>query len=556
MKQLSLCLVLLFLTVCLKISSEPFENKEPREEISVLVPKGAKPALKEEFPQSQLVVDRIKARHRYALSIPFSYAWNTAALTAVSGLERDSDVEYAWYNREVGFALHSQRLRVGSIKNKEYFKKETAGFPENRYWTLPPLGDLDSPSTFTSSPFVHLMLKQARSKYLIYEVRNDRIYGVLNSSFAQNQNITLTAKRNMQDLKVQDGQTSSRVRNSLFVSYKDNRRGSDRINFNFDAVWSDFEDSSLRDLRYLSAIVSVKYRKEMSSGFKADFCSKLLISSLRDETERKNTFNVESRKAIWAQADNVASLTSFLNLILRASAVYDSKYKGFATPGIELALVPKVVQMRIGVQRQAILPEFDDLYWSSKFVKVNDKLKALNFWEYYGSLNIDLITRLKLSLEARYSQPEYRISWEQLDNYVWYPINKETSYAIRGKAQIILNLVGSFSLFAGAEYQKFDVQGFDPEIQANLGMSYGNILVGALILGACLWTFQAQGVSQEPEKLGFAYVRFNRSVRNFLNIFVDGRYSVPRDEIIYYRGFPQAGRIISLGANIIFGGID
>lgn len=556
MRQLLFCLILLFLLPFLKALSEPFENKEPREEISVLVPKGAKPVLKEEFPQGQLVVDRIKARHRYALSIPFSYAWNTAALTAVSGFERDPDVEYAWYNREVGFALHSQRLRVGSIKNKEYFKKETAGFPENRYWTLPLPGDIDSSGAFTSSPFVHLMLKQARSKYLIYETRNDRVYGVLNGSFGQNQNIMLMAKRNMQDLKVEDEQNLSRVRNNLTVSYRSNREGSDIVNLNFDAVWSNFEDSSLRDLRYLSAVTSAKYRKDMSSGFKVDFWSKLLISSLRDETERKNAFTVENRKAIWAQADNIALLTSFLNLILRASAVYDSKYKGFATPGIELALVPKVMQMRVGVQRQAVLPEFDDMYWSSKFVKVNDKLKALNFWEYYGSFNIDVITRVKLSLEARYSQPEYRISWEQLDSYVWYPVNKETSYSIKGKAQINLNLISSFNTFAGIEYQKFNVQGYDPEIQANLGISYGNILVGSLTLGACLWTFQAQGMAQEPERLGFAYIRFNRSVRNFLNLFVDGRYSIPRDEIIYYKGFPQAGRIISFGASIIFGGID
>jgi hypothetical protein len=37
---------------------------------------------------------------------------------------------------------------------------------------------------------------------------------------------------------------------------------------------------------------------------------------------------------------------------------------------------------------------------------------------------------------------------------------------------------------------------------------------------------------------------------------VDGRYAINREDLVYYRGMPQAGRIISLGANVVFGGLD
>ena len=41
-----------------------------------------------------------------------------------------------------------------------------------------------------------------------------------------------------------------------------------------------------------------------------------------------------------------------------------------------------------------------------------------------------------------------------------------------------------------------------------------------------------------------------------MSIFVEGRYTINDENVVYYRGMPQAGRIVSAGANIVFGGLD
>jgi len=70
MRKLFYMLVLL-IVVASQALPVAFEERKPRDEKSILVPKGARPMLKEEYPRTQLVVDRIKARHSHVLSIPF-----------------------------------------------------------------------------------------------------------------------------------------------------------------------------------------------------------------------------------------------------------------------------------------------------------------------------------------------------------------------------------------------------------------------------------------------------------------------------------------------------
>jgi hypothetical protein len=79
---------LIALIVSSNVLSISFEEKNPRDEKLVLIPRGAQPVLREEYPRSLMVVDRIKARHRYALNIPFARAWNTAALIFSTGVEQ------------------------------------------------------------------------------------------------------------------------------------------------------------------------------------------------------------------------------------------------------------------------------------------------------------------------------------------------------------------------------------------------------------------------------------------------------------------------------------
>ncbi len=202
------------------------------------------------------------------------------------------------------------------------------------------------------------------------------------------------------------------------------------------------------------------------------------------------------------------------------------------------------------------MPDYDELYWNSKFIKINESLQPENFWEAYGSLNIDIITRLRLRTQASYSRPESRITWEQLPGYIWQPVNKPTEYAITGEASLEINLVRDFNIFSNYKYQRFDKQYFDPENLINAGISYGNALVGSITLGGCFWNFQPINTTESPEEIIFAYLRINKSLKRVINVFVDGRYTIDREDVTYYRGIPQAGRIISVGVNIVFGGLD
>lgn len=545
---------LLFTAILIsKAVSVPFEKKEPRDERTVLVPKGAQPLLKEETPQGQLVVDRIKARHRYALSIPFSYAWNTAALTAITGLEEEPQV---WDNREAGFALHSQRLRVGSLKNKEYFQRETAGFPEGRYWPMPLLEDVNVSKGYMSTNFVHIVLKQVRNKYSYYTSSDDRISGMFNAIVKRDQSLNITAQRKMQNMWTEGDPSQPRIRNNAGISYKNIKEGVNKLEIQGSSVWSTITDSQQNDYRYIFGEGFFEFGKGLSAGFDVDFKTKLQISTLRDQTDKKNIRDVETRKFGWVEASNIASPVKFIQFILNASALYDSKYKGFVTPSFELAFVPKAVQFRAGLRRKAILPDYDELYWNSKFVKLNESLQPENFWEAYGSLNIDIITRLRLRIQADYSRPESRITWEQLPGYIWQPVNKPTEYALTGEASLEVNLVKDFNIFSNYKYQRFDKQYFDPQNLINAGISYGNALVGSITLGGCFWNFQPINITESPEEIIFAYLRINKSLKRVINIFLDGRYTIDREDIVYYRGIPQAGRIVSVGVNIVFGGLD
>ena len=66
------CIFLLLTIMAYQAFPVAYEERKPRDEKAILVPKGARPMVKEEYPRSQLVVDRIKARHGNVLTIPFS----------------------------------------------------------------------------------------------------------------------------------------------------------------------------------------------------------------------------------------------------------------------------------------------------------------------------------------------------------------------------------------------------------------------------------------------------------------------------------------------------
>jgi len=198
---------------------------------------------------------------------------------------------------------------------------------------------------------------------------------------------------------------------------------------------------------------------------------------------------------------------------------------------------------------------------------VNISLDPEDYWEAYGSFNIDIMTRLKLSAKGFYSKPESRITWIQFSNHIWQPINAKTSESITGEASFELNIFRSFNIFANYRYQRFDNQLFDPENMANGGIYLGRPLSGTITIGGCFWNYQPTqfdksetlteyNVSTTPENLAFGYVRISKSFYRLVNIFIDGRYTLDREDVIYYRGIPQSGRIISVGANIIFGGLD
>jgi len=549
-----------------------FEERTPRDEKAILVPKGARPMLKEEYPRSQLIVDRIKARHRRVLSIPFRRSWNTAALTGMTGTEIEEEPQVG-NDFELGFALHSQRLRVGALRNKEYFQKETEGFPEGWYRPLESTDSVNRPKGFdtpsatqpkspsqpkgyASTTFVHLAAKRIRRKYMDYRDFADRINGILNVIMTQNKQLTLMARRDMHRFRMEGMGTQPRVRNTASIAYKRPGEDVNKLELYGGSTWSALTDSAGRDFRYIAGSGSVAWGRNVRPDLDVDLKAKLQVSTLRDETYASNTETLETRKSGWLSISNIASPEEFLKLKLNVSALYDSEHKVYFTPGVELALTPRIIQASVGLRRRAMLPDHDELYWPSKFVKVNDDLQAEDFWEAYSSVNVNVIARLTFLAEASYSRPESRITWRQLPGYVWEPVNAETSEALTGEASIALNLIRSLNTFASFRYQHFDNQLFDPEITATGGISYGNSTSGSITLGASFWNFQPLESTEPIENFAFVYGRISKSLGKILNLFVDGRYTFDREDLLYYRGLPQAGRIISFGANIVFGGLD
>lgn len=569
-------IISLFIVSFLLLSSDvfpaPFEEKNPRDEKLVLVPKGAQPVLREEYPRSQMVVDRIKARHHYSLSIPFARAWNTAAFTFSTGINENPDI---WNNREAGFAFHNQRLRVGALKNKEYFQREISGFPEGRYMPLPSLESVFRSTGYLSSTFIHLKYKQIRSDFseqlddgnMNFNESTDRLYGLINAMLGQNQSLNLMAQRDSQELVIDNKTDQSRIRNSAGIIYKRPSRDSDKIELQGSSVWSSFIDNTQRKYTYASGMGYLNLIRRVSAGFDVDFKARLGISGLNDETVRKDIKTLETRKSVLLDVSNIANLTSFLKFRLSPAGTYDSKYKWYVIPDAEFSIVPKYVQLSIGYRRKVVFPNFDDLYWQSKSSIVNLDVDPEDYWEAYGSFNIDIMTRLKLSAKGSYSRPESRITWIQFSNHIWKPINAKTTESIIGEASFELNLFRSFNIFANYKYQKFDNQLFDPENMANGGIYIGRPLSGTITIGGCFWNYQSTQFDKSktlteytieipPEELMFVYVRISKSFYRLVNIFVDGRYTIDREDVIYYRGIPQSGRIISVGANIIFGGLD
>jgi hypothetical protein len=566
--------------------SVPFEEKNPRDEKSILVPKGARPVLKEEYPKSQLVVDRLKARHRYSLSIPFARAWNTAALTFMSGIREEPDV---WNNREVGFAIHNQRLRLGAVKNKEYFQRETAGFPEGRYWPMPLLENVNRTTGYTSSSFVHLMFKQVRTSYsenvqgdnVNFSTSDDKLTGILNAMIGQNQNLSLTAQRNNQNLVVGDKIDQTRIRNSGGISYRKPGEGSNILELKGSSVWSSLTDEKQMKYTYASGIFYAELGKNILPGFDVNAKGKIQLSALTDQTVRSDRKTIETKRIVNVSVSNIASPASFAKLKLNASGIYDSRYKAYVVPDAEVTLGPKSFQLGAGYRRSVVLPDFDELYWQSKSVIVNNSLEAEDFWEAYGSVKIDVITRLKLLAKASYGFPESRLTWVQFFNHVWYPTNVKTTKAIVGEASLELNFISSFNIFANYKYQHYDTPLFEPENLANAGLSFGRPLSGTVTIGGCFWNYQPTQITNTPvipsfenhkidvptENIAFAYLRISKSFYRAVNVFIDGRYStgfttkngikiLDREDVIYYQGTPQAGRIITVGANFIFGGLD
>lgn len=582
-------IIFLFISIIITSTafSESFEEKNPRDEKTILVPKGARPVLKEEYPRSQLVVDRIKARHRYSLSIPFARAWNTAALTFMSGFQEEPDI---WNNRETGFAIHNQRLRIGAVKNKEYFQKETAAFPEGRYWAMPLLENVNRTTGYMSSTFVHLMFKQVRTAYSEYvnddyvdfNTTDDRLNGIINVMIGQNQNINLTAQRNSQNLIVENKTDQTRTRNNAGILYRKPGDGANIFELKGYSTWSSMTDEIQRNFRYVSGIGLAELGRNILPGFDVNAKAKLQLSKLVDQTVRSEKETIESRKLINVDVSNIASPASFAKLKLDASGIYDSKYKAYVVPDVGLTLGPKVFQLGAGYRRKVILPDFDEIYWQSKSVIVNDDINAEDFWEAYGSLKIDVITRFKLLAQASYSMPESRFTWIQISNHVWYPTNVKTSESIIGEASLEFNIASSFNIFANYKYQHFDTPLFEPQNLANAGFSFGRPLSGTVTFGGCFWNYQPTQVTKTPiipsfenlqinaaeDNIAFVYLRISKSFLNrFISLYLDGRYSfgvdtenglkiLDRKDVIYYLGIPQAGRIITVGANIIFGGLD
>jgi hypothetical protein len=577
--------IIFFILACVIITStafsEPFEEKNPRDEMSVLVPKGARPVLKEEYPRGQLVVDRIKARHRYNLSIPFARAWNTAALTFMSGIQENPDI---WDNREASFAIHNQRLRIGAVKNKEYFQKETAGFPEGRYWAMPLLENVNRTTGYMSSTFIHLMFKQIRNSYsekinddsTDFKTSDDKLNGLINVMIGQNQNLSLEAQRNSQNLIIDDKTDQTRIRNSAGISYRRPGEGSDILTLKGISVWSGLTDASQRKFDYVTGIFLAELGRKVLPSLEVNAKTKLQLSSLVDKTTRSDSKTLESRKIIKADISNIASPVSFIKLKLNATGIYDSEFDPYMVPDVGLIIGPKAFQIGAGYRRRVILPDFDELYWRSKSVIVNDSLESEDFWEAYGLLNVDVATRLKLMAQASYGQPQSRITWIQLNKHVWYLTNVETSESINGEASLELNIFSTFNIFANYKFERYDTPLFEPEHLANAGFSFGRPLSGTFTFGGCYWKYQPAQTeniniippTENSEDIAFVYMRISKPFFNrFISLYIDGRYSFgidtknglkiqDRKDVIYYLGIPQSGQIITVGANIIFGGLD
>jgi len=565
--------LILLILISTDVFSVPFEEKNPRDEKSILVPKGAQPVLKEEFPRGQLVVDRIKARHRYELSIPFARAWNTAALTIVTGIQEKPDL---WNNHESGFAIHNQRLRVGAVKNKEYFQKETAAFPEGRYWAMPLLDSIYRSTGYLSTTFIHLAFKQILNTYteivnnenVDYIESSDRLGGLINVLIRQNQNLNLMAQRNSQTFQTDNAADQMQIRNSAGISYKKPGEGGNKLEIQGNSVWSTLTDATQRDFSYISGIAFSELERKVREGFNVNFKARLKIQNLTDQTARGNSETIETRESVLLDVSNIASPTGFTRLKLNAAGLYDSKYKAYVIPDVEVVLGPKAFQLGAGYRRKIVLPDYDELYSGAKSVIVNDLLKPEDFWEAYGSLSINVITRIRLLANASYGRPESRIAWVQLFNHVWEPLNIKTSEAIVGEASLELNLIKSLNIFGSYKYQRFDNQLFEPENMANAGIYLGRPLSGTITIGGCFWNYQPTQFNKESldlssikvdnpkEDITFVYLRISKSFYRMVNLFIDGRYTLDREDVIYYLGVPQAGRIISVGANIVFGGLD
>ncbi len=551
------CTLLLLTVIVSRAFPVAFEKREPRDEKAILVPRGARPMLKEEYPRREHVVERIKARHTPTLIIPFVRAWNTAALTVLRGIEMEEEPGLDPNDFELGFALHSQRMRVGALRNREYFQRETEGFPERWYRPLDTLKRVNESTGYMSTSFVHLAARRSRRTYMGSIDFADRISGILNAIMTKNKQFALSARRDMQDFRGESSSVQPRVKNTAGMLYKRPSKYIGNLEVHGDSTWSTLTDSVQRDFRYISGTGTAMWGRNVHPDLDLDAKLRLQISTLRDQTSSKDAKTLNTRKSGWLDVINTLSLSGPLKLKLNVSALYDSEYEFFATPSAELVLAPwETFQAGIGIRRRAILPDHDEIYWPSKFVKVNDDLQPEDFWEGYGSLKVDIVTRLTFLVEAFYSSPDSRITWEQLQEYVWEPRNVETSEALTGQVFLNLNLIGSLNTFASFRYQRFDPQRFDPEIVADGGFSYGNPIRGAITLGASLWNFQPLESMGDQENLTFAYVRINKSIRRVVSIFVDGRYTFKDESVRYYRGIPQAGRIVSVGANIVFGGLE
>jgi len=548
------CAILLLIITASQAFPVAFEKRKPRDEKVILVPRGARPILKEEYPRRQLVVDRIKARRKPALIIPFIRSWNTAALTALRGIGMEETPEIEPDDFELGFALHSQRMRMGALRNREYFRSQTAGFPEGWYRPLDTMDRANRSKGYMATSFAHLAAKRIRRKHIGYRDFTDRVSGILNAIMAQNKQLTLTACRDMQSFRAEGGSSQPRIKNIAGIAYIKPGKGVNKLEVDGGSTWSTLTDSMQRDFQYISGVSSVTWGRTLHRDFDVNLKGKARISALREQTDSADTWDI--KESGWLGILNTLSLAEFLKLKLNASALYDSEYEFYFTPGAELAVPWNVIEANVGVRKQAILPDFDEIYWQSKFVKVNDDLQPEDFWEAYAAFEVDIPARLAFLVKASYSRPESRITWEQLPEYVWEPVNVETFDALTGEASLTANLIGSFDTFASCRYQRFDDQRFDPEIVATGGFSYGNPSRGSVTLGASFWNFQPMENMGSPENFTFVYGRINKSIHGVLSIFVDGRYTFNDEAILYYRGMPQAGRIVSVGANIVFGGLE